>query len=89
MSQIKEIQVDVDRLFFSRNSNIGLKTILSRILLHIGNNETGQQFCRSYLSPFFQLLGKVPVCKQFLKFFDRGFAVVESHIFNNLIDILS
>ena len=29
------------KLFASRNSSIGLKTILAQILLHIGNNETG------------------------------------------------
>ena len=30
------------RLFFSRNSSIGLKTILLKILLNTGNNETVQ-----------------------------------------------
>ena len=29
------------RLFSSRNLSIGLKKILSKILLHTGNNETG------------------------------------------------
>ena len=38
---------------------------------------------------FFQLLGKDPVCRQFLKIIDRGFTIEESHIFNNLISILS
>ena len=36
---------------------------------------------------FFQLLGKVPVCKQFLKIIDRDFTIEESHTFNNLSDI--
>ena len=65
------------------------------ILPHIGNKEIGQQFCRSCLSPFlligttfdfFQLLGKDPLCKQFLKIIDKGFTIEESHIFSNLTD---
>ena len=35
---------------------------------------------------FFQLLGKDPLCKQFLKIIDKGFTIEESHIFSNLID---
>ena len=38
---------------------------------------------------FFQLLEKEPVCKHFLKIIERGLTIEESHIFNNLIDILS
>ena len=38
---------------------------------------------------FFQLLGKDPLFKQFLKIIGRGFTIEESHIFNNLIDISS
>ena len=37
----------------------------------------------------FQLLGKVPVCKQLLKITERGLTIEESHIFNNNIDISS
>ena len=84
------------RPFFSRYSKIWLKMIISKILPRIGNRETGQQFRRSCLSPFlwigttfdfFQFLGKGMLHKQFLKIIDRGFAVEESHIFSNLIDI--
>ena len=35
---------------------------------------------------FFQLLGKDPLCKQFLKIIDKGFTIDKSHIFSNLID---
>ena len=35
---------------------------------------------------FFQLLGKDPLCKQFLKIIDKGFTIEESHIFSNLTD---
>ena len=35
----------------------------------------------------FQLLGKSPLYRQFLKIIDRGLTIKESHIFNNLIDI--
>ena len=38
---------------------------------------------------FFQLLGKDLLCKQFLEIIDRGLAIKESHIFNNLIDLPS
>ena len=86
------------RLFSSRYSKIELKKILTRILQCIGNWGTGRKFCRSYLSPFlwigtkfdfFQLMGKDPLCKQFLKIIGRGLTIEESHIFNNLVDILS
>ena len=83
------------RLFFSRYSKIGLKIILSKILPHIGNRETDRLFGRSYLSPFlwiatfyfFQLLGKDPFWKQFLKIIGRVLTIEESYIFSNLIDI--
>ena len=34
-------------------------------------------------------MGKDPLSKQFLKIIGRGLTIEESHIFNNLVDILS
>ena len=85
------------RLFFSRNSSIGLKTILLKILLNTGNNKKNCAIIfQKLLATFFvdsyniKLFPETfPLCKQFLKIIDRGFTAEESHIFNNLIDISS
>ena len=44
MSQMEENQIDLDieDYFFFRYSKMGLKIILSKILPHTGNRETGQ-----------------------------------------------
>ena len=47
MSQMNEIQIDVDRedYFLQENAwSIGLKTIISKLLLNIDNNKTGRYF---------------------------------------------
>ena len=89
----------IEKTIFLRYSKIGLKIILTKILPHIGNRK--KKLVYSFVeaaSPFlwisttfdfFQLLGKDPLCKQFLKITDRGFTIEELHIFTNLIDISS
>ena len=99
MSQINKIQIDVNRedYFLQEIQALGCKKFFQKIYYILATAKLGDSFAE-VACPFFmyrcnirifQLLGNVPVCKQFLKVIDRGFTIEESHIFNNLIDISS
>ena len=100
MSQMNEIQIGVAKedYFLQEIQALGQRQFFRKFYCILATTELGDNFaavaCHLFLwigttFDFFQLFGKVPVCKQFLKIIERGFTIVESHIFNNLIDMSS